>query len=1326
MVDFLTQIYQQHHLNLVLFSSFQVVSDETTSESSSSTSSEIRNSATEISTDSEFAHDDPTPTREIPSIIFNDFHVTKTRGSHQHNAKKIQVTTGYLQKPNGVKASAPTHNSNNKKNTKKDIELKLTPFAAQSNKNPPQSSSAFVTMRNKRPSVAPLKLLLKPRTNNNNNTNGSCIGGGGGYALNRTQSTGGIAAKVSLELKKKYLLGGETNNSSSNIQKSDSVSTLDTKLRSFHTNISDCQRMLLKQSSLLQQNTTILPPPDLTNGTEMAESNNDQATSATTYVFQNEPEDRPRSPVHETSIIVPDIDWTKVGRHEQEQELRKSHSDDSLSVDDNDDDDNPMKFHHFDNIPTVKISDEAIINDRSAEAEVEIKTNQNDDAIALDSLLFGSDSEQKLTGSGEATASPPSTTPMKSITSDRKVLNQPKSLPTLVDILPSDAAIHLNHVSLHQESSGITLKSPSDINNETKSSGRSTPSNDGDSIELNEGGGGEGTTTTTAAALTETELSDWARDGGLVSSTDDFDDVIVEFNLNHHRGNRKPKTIKLFDDDDMKSLTNKNNQDQNVNDRRDHVCGKTNDHNNSELMMISGNLDSIEFMDTETTNSSDGDLVNNQAIINNNNGYVLFKDDDDDDDDLVEDSLNPIINNVVVDTKNEQMVINNNSFGGEVIDLKPSDLVQLMKVAPAAEEEHDEDSLLFVVEATNGGGGGGGTTTEENTCSDSTVKNITISKSLVVDNPVIPTSTGENNFQKQRLEDKLAKLKAEQAHLKEMKKTTPNEQTTSDFHEHCQRLTSKVEFSNVKDSIDVRKSKQQRITNNNNKSEMVASPPKPDLIQEETGRIVSSPIKTCATTTTTPDILYKKGIIEKERDVNQKLIQEMVMNKMKSENKSLERKRRSRNSYDLSKSATTDNVLITEIMNTKNQFDDDHLSNNTPDVLLSSSSSSVATAAFPLQKSQTVASTTSRPMSSFVTDNVCDSTPSLMIDSNDSRFRSDTLSLFSSFSATEPSGTTHNNNNSMDDFQTPKAPPRRAKQYDNEQSAVKRTAEKLKQDARVRARLLSNEELGLSPEDKLLKLREKLALNTPSSSDGGKNKSNNHQTNNIVDIDDINVKESIESLVVNTERRNSWLYSNDTLNRKRTLNNSFRRSKSRDNDNSNNSGGLIVNLSPTSMIIDNDFRTKSQAQLLSVDDDDNDKKNKKNVVMMLKVCQSDPNLLDTDCTNKKLSLSSSSKKKCVNNNNNGSSSNNNNNNKDRVRRKSITKMFTNLFAKKSPQQQQAGGISGAGGAATTTKGLFSKISPKSKNMSKVMKINYIDYNNIMVVVNNIVFHTSFH
>ncbi|KYB28223.1 Protein-methionine sulfoxide oxidase Mical-like Protein [Tribolium castaneum] len=587
----------------------KVVSDESTS---TSTSSEIRNSATEISTDSEFAHDDPTPTRETPFDAF--------------------VTASYLQRPTADKAKAP--------------ELKLTPLVP---------SAPSIVQR----CIAPVKT--------------------DGYALNRTQSTGGIAAKVSLELKKKYLLG-ETNPPGT-IQKSGSASTLDTKLKSFHSNITDCQKMLK-------------PAPVTT-------------APVKPVIFEHEPEGRPRSPVHETSIIVPTIDWSK---HKPS---------------DSDHEPETPEFK-FDVIPTVLIEE-----------------------------------TPKIT----------------------KTLNQPKLLPELEpNILPEI------HDVLHvKRKLSIETESEADAN---------------------------------TAALTETELSDWARDGAV---SDDLDDDFTS------RSNKKPKML------EGKAKI-----------AESHVCGKETTTTEAVNSVLCNNLD-IEFMDTGTETSSD------DAVGDSQDGYVLFKDEDE----LVDDSLN------IVEARNTGYCIIDNAgqdFGGTVIDLKPADLEQLKAKQT---NEHDEDSLLIVE----------GTTTEENTCSDSTVKNLT---EIAAKDPI-----NNNNFQRKRLEDKLAQLKAE--------KVSPPVD-----------LKPKYEFSNAKDSIDVRKSRRRS---------------KPDLIQEDKETTPETPFPV-----RTPDVIYKKEFIEKERDVNQKLVQEMVMNKMKAENKSLERRRRKSRQFDLTET---------------NRTDSNNRTATTPDVLLS-------------------------------------------------------------------------------------------------------------------------------------------------------------------------------------------------------------------------------------------------------------------------------------------------------------------------------------------------------------------------------------------------------
>ncbi|CAH0547361.1 unnamed protein product, partial [Brassicogethes aeneus] len=1014
----------------------EVVSDETSSESSS----EVQNSATEISTDSEFAQDDPTPTREIPSITFNDCNVTKVRGS-SGAPRRLQVTSGYLQKP-----------LNGKKSSKPNIELKLSPLVP----------SAPIIKK-------PAPVLL-PRTE--------------GYALNRTQSTGGIAAKKSLELKKKYLLGESAHPGC--IQKSGSASTLDNKFKNFQTDVSDYQKLLKPSAEIsasmkvfctkLDENysskispssspqpistettqeetkngytsTPPLPPPDITKDTEKAEH----------YVFQNELEGRPRSPVHETSIIVPEIDWSKNKKSQtEESSSSESSSENELASTPN---------YDYTNIP-----------------KVEVHSAIDEEDIPPDSLCIIEDPKNKeLEEQAE---------PVKSIASEKKSLNQPKSLPYLEKMLPE---IHNSlHVRYKKEEPENTKTNKENVELETKSSGRSTPDSLAEQVTV---------------ALTETELSDWAREGEVSDDLEEF----AEFELNEHiETNRSAKNPKNCMAENIKKA------DIAELDDFGHVCGKAQDFVDVKNMVledscksINVNFDNIEFMDTGTETSSD------EGVVDSQNGYVLFKNDDE----IPEDSLNPIINQLV-EAKNEHLgsklegikntgycIISNmeNNFGSEVIDLKPSDLEKLKQKQAAT--EHEDDSLLIVDT---------GTTTEENTCSDSTVKNVSdirIDKAKAI--------FENNNSQKQRLEEKLASVKAEQALLKQNsdqnKQSSHNKIIVDDvnleFDEHCHRLQSKVDFGNAKDSIDIRKSRRK------SKSEVT---PKPDLIQEEKDK--PSPVHAkkditlnLTPTVRTPDVLYKKENIMKERDDNQRLIQEMVMNKMKAENKSLERRRRNRTpskQYDLTKSATTDISQINLDNSNRNSTYSNASMYSTPDVLLSTNS-------VPLQLSHSV-------------------------------------------NTAEYSGRKENNkptyNDSVfNDFQTPKAPPR------TKNDDITRTSEKMKQVARERARLMSNEDLGLSPEDKFQRVKDKHC----------KKGKENTQVNN----------QSVEN-------RNSWLH-----------NNSFMKKK-------NNSTPKLHSTSTTNL-------TTAPTRTKSVSGISNNFVIANETPDALKMCKSDPNLLDTEDSKKK-------------------------------------------------------------------------------------------------------------
>lgn len=1017
------------------------------------------------------------------------------------------MTSGYLQSPIGGKQSQ-----------KQDIELKLKPLVP---------STPIVR------ATAP----LLPRTE--------------GYALNRTQSTGGIAAKVSLELKKKYLLG--ESNVGGSIQKSGSASTLDSKFKSFRTNISDCQKLLKpapeisasmqtfcnkldeRLSPVISPTTTTavstkpvfsgeedekkiepLPPPDVTIEAKEKETESEQ---------------RPRSPLHETSIIVPKIDWTK---NKSESESSDSLSSESDSIEGEKLEKSPSVL--FENIPRVEIHDTSgeIINDE----------------MAMDSLTAQEE-------------------PQKSINGEKKTLNQPKFLPELekANVLPEE------HETLH------TKQNPTTPEEQKASSGRSTPSNDS---------GAEQAT----AALTETELSDWAHDGAV---SDDFEEPDFELDTKKEKESRNMKKqariAELGEFDEISQISTKQRR------KNKSIAEVFNG-------VLSSNLENIEFMDTGTETSSDDD-GGEEA----NNGYVQLKSEEE----IAEDSLSPQINGVV-EAANFNVKTNSedNKFGSECIDLKPADLE---KMKQNHNYENEEDSLLIVEP---------GTTTEENTCSDSTVKNVTEKlQENTVDNNNVDVENDER------------------------KQTTPEDHIT--YEEHCQRLMSKVEFGNVKDSIDIRKSRRK------SKSE---SPPKPDLIQEEKERL--SPTTKDITLQLTPtvrpaNLLYKKEEIEKERDLNQKLVQEMVMNKMKLQNKSLERKKRSRNAFspssspsrpfDLSKSATTDIASqISSGSNTPNRNSIYSTSSSvyaTPDVILPAKLS-------PLQKSNTANELNQKSPDDFEKY----STP-IAKELRPMR----PLSVFSSY--LEKSQRTNNTEAfslpdikkavKEEDLKTPIAPPR----YKHEEA--KRTVEKMKQNARARCRLLSNEELGLSPEDKLQKLREKVLK---------------QEKENRSDNIDIHIQDSIESLVLNTERRNSLLYSNDTLKKKR--NNSFKRSKSGEDAIVEKKLELLEQkcLKPT--------RTKSVSELAKK----SELKLSETPVIEDKsfLHKSDPNLL----------VDKKAKKKS----------------KDLERRKSITKLFSTLFTKKKDTSPNSG----------SSKGFLARISPKSKDKSKVLYILTIVFSGFHLTV----------
>ncbi|CAG9836808.1 unnamed protein product [Diabrotica balteata] len=446
---------------------------------------------------------------------------------------------------------------------------------------------------------------------------------------------------------------------------------------------------------------------------------------------------------------------------------------------------------------------------------------------------------------------------------------------------------------------------------------------------------------------------------------DDFEDGEFEIHIKYPDNDRKPaKMADLLEfDDSTSSYIAKS--------RKDNVITET---VNSVLNV---NLDNIEFMDTGTETSSDDGVINSQ------DGYILLKDEDD----FAEDSLNPNINDIVETTNINVLQYPKEETVKKDSQLKQSDLETSKHV-----QDHEEDVSTLIIES--------GTTTEENTLTDSTVKHvsdITVDKTLV--NETITVDKNENCDLKNDV----------------VEESKQNKMIDLEFQEHCQRLQNKIEFSNVKDSIDIRKSRKK------SKQDVLQ---KPDLITEETANTVTPPKNISLNLTPhiphTPDILYNKDVIKKERDINQKLIQEMVMNKMKAENKSLEKRKRNKagispkSPFELTKSATVINVPLSHPSNVAQTTNQRHSGTyTTPDVLLSSKC--------PLQNSEDV-----------------------------------NVKFIHSETNTTPVRTTPSYSNNyvspnLDD--TPKAPPR----YHRSAEEMNRKLEKLKQTVRLRHK--ENEQL---------------------------------------------------------------------------------------------------------------------------------------------------------------------------------------------------------------------------------------------------------------------------
>ncbi|XP_030239865.1 F-actin-monooxygenase Mical isoform X7 [Drosophila navojoa] len=221
---------------------------QTESESTSPDEVEL-NSATEISTDSEFDNDEII--RQAPKIFIDDTHLRKPTKVQIKSTMITSSASGLHQKQLAAREKGGSYLQ------------KYQPQPVQPQFKPLVQVDPTLLIGSQR---VPLQ---NPRP--------------GDYLLNKTASTEGIASKRSLELKKRYLLGEPANGNK--IQKSGSTSVLDSRIRSFQSNISECQKLLNPSSDISAAMRSFLDRTKLGDNAQNAQ--NELMRSATTNVIND-------------------------------------------------------------------------------------------------------------------------------------------------------------------------------------------------------------------------------------------------------------------------------------------------------------------------------------------------------------------------------------------------------------------------------------------------------------------------------------------------------------------------------------------------------------------------------------------------------------------------------------------------------------------------------------------------------------------------------------------------------------------------------------------------------------------------------------------------------------------------------------------------------------------------------------------------------------------------------------------------------------------------------------------------------------------------------
>ncbi|XP_025263534.1 F-actin-monooxygenase Mical isoform X3 [Camponotus floridanus] len=1011
---------------------------EVASSEDASTEESAENSATEISTDSEFEHDEATPTQhEIPEITINDSYVRKTRGTYVE-PKKVQIKSKMISSINSNLKQDKKQQDISNEQLMKDNQVKYEP-----SKEVNCNVSTAVDTNIRTP-------LLNPRK--------------GDYLLNRTHSTGGIASRLSLELKKRYLLGGSV--LSGSVVKSGSTSNVDTKLRNFTDAISQHQKLLnpapepsptmqafLQGTSKLRANNAPLSPlsptilfsrqfstdrcrnlsndiaykpttptenpskaqqlPDLVKESSILKSktapnicgessikdkelidksgflhqtNNSTKDSVedmknsqnTEKLFLSSTEEsngfRPRSPLHETSIVVPQVDWNKKKNEAKDASSGDSEIDsDSLSSSD---------------------SNEAVENDEFVAINLSpprLQIHSTDGDLLLDERVDRYKSIDYDPDDGQ-TFEPDSIE--VSFLQDRRLIDS-SNIDSSIDNARPIEILNNNMEQLDLRDSKKDCSSSSEV---------SAMSNKQDDSEEND---------ITTAAFTETEFSEWARDGEALVSDDlrdvelDIDPNFITIRRNNARLTSTPVKISKEEDTELKYP-----------------------NNSTSKLLVNG--EDINYMDTDNESLLDDSLqdASNIAMLRNR-GYIEFVN--------VKTILPdvPSCNLSIADAPIAKLDLENDSYSEEEEGFKDANVIEIDPITmedvinKLNEPVVNKSSGRSEIQATEEQGE---ERFEKNTTQEPLVEAINkeLFQSMEEDSLLIMEQAEDTTTSE--VVTILASPVNPQISIVPLEVTEKRDEPAKadsnnpDYLEYVKRLQFRIaEFSNAKDSIDVRKSKRK-----NSKS------------LAQTAEIITEEIKCQETTANnssinSPATSRKLEEITRERSKQKNVIQDLLMDKVEAhKQKSAEKKARR---------AARASSFTTMLSPMKQD--------------LSSNVSSIGNKFVPAS----ITSTNSPPGTSDEANKLLESSRSheqcdRVETKEQSPKRTDQLNE-SRMADKRPT--------SLEDiFKTPIAPPR----YKSEEA--RKTAEKARQDARERARMKSDEDLGLSPEDRIKELRMKI------------------------------------------------------------------------------------------------------------------------------------------------------------------------------------------------------------------------------------------------------------